>query len=107
MNILIFIILLLSPVYTIAKDIGSTESFNNGIESFKQKNYEEALHSYQTAREQFEQLGEPSSIASVWHQTAMVYEQTGNFEAADSAYRESLAIETRQKNQKGDGYRCC
>ncbi|HEX8762117.1 MAG TPA: tetratricopeptide repeat protein, partial [Pseudonocardiaceae bacterium] len=32
-----------------------------------QRRYEEALHSYTQARDTFEKLGEPRSVATIWH----------------------------------------
>jgi tetratricopeptide (TPR) repeat protein len=61
--------------------------------------YPEALAAYVEARERFTQLDEPGSVAVIWHQTGMVYEEAGQPEAAEDAYRKSLALGVRL----GDG----
>jgi len=66
-----------------------------------QRRYAEALQAYQDARERFTRLDEPSSVAMVWHQTGMVYEQAGQPDAAEDAYRKSLAIQVRLGNIAG------
>ena len=55
----------------------------------------EALASYAQARDYFTRLDEPGSIATIWHQTGVAYQQAGQPDAAEDAYRESLAIEVR------------
>ena len=66
-----------------------------------QKRYKEALTAYQQAREQFNRLDEPASVAAVWHQTGKVYQDMGQPEAAEDAYRQSLAINVRLGNIAG------
>ena len=41
------------------------------------------------------QLDEPGSVAVIWHQTGMAYQEAGQPEAAEDAYRKSLAIKVR------------
>ena len=41
------------------------------------------------------QLDEPGTVAVSWHQTGMAYQQAGQPEAAEDAYRKSLAIKVR------------
>jgi tetratricopeptide (TPR) repeat protein len=72
-----------------------------GTVRLQQRRYPEALAAYAEAREQFTQLDEPGSIATVWHQTGMVYQHAGQPEAAEDAYRKSLAIEVRLGNVAG------
>jgi tetratricopeptide (TPR) repeat protein len=60
-----------------------------------QRRYPEALAAHVEARERFTALNEPESVAVSWHQTGMVYQEAGQPEAAEEAYRESLAIEVR------------
>ena len=60
-----------------------------------QRRYPEALAAYAEARERFTQLEEPGSVAVSWHQTGMAYQNTGQPEAAEDAYRKSLAISVR------------
>jgi Tfp pilus assembly protein PilF len=40
-------------------------------------------------------LDEPGSVAVIWHQTGVVYQEAGQPEAAEDAYRQSLAIKMR------------
>ena len=57
--------------------------------------YQEALKAYEEARERFTRLDEPGTVAVIWHQTGMVYQNAGEPEAAEDAYRKSLAIKVR------------
>jgi hypothetical protein len=66
-----------------------------------QRRYKEALAAHAEARERFTQLDEPGSIATSWHQTGMVYQAAGQPEAAEDAYRQSLAIKVRLGNVTG------
>jgi tetratricopeptide (TPR) repeat protein len=61
----------------------------------EQRRYPEALAAYTEARERFTQLHEPGTVAVTWHQTGMVYQAAGQPEAAEDAYRKSLAIKVR------------
>jgi len=60
-----------------------------------QRRYPEALAAHAEARERFTQLDEPGTVAMSWHQTGMVYQKAGQPEAAEDAYRKSLAIKVR------------
>lgn len=66
-----------------------------GTVHMKQRRYPEALAAYAEARERFTELDEPGTIAGIWHQTAMVYQDAGEPGAAEDAYRKSLAITVR------------
>ena len=66
-----------------------------GTVRLDQRRYPEALAAYAEARERFTQLDEPGSVAVIWHQTGMAYQEAGQPEAAEDAYRKSLAIEVR------------
>ncbi|HRF05167.1 MAG TPA: tetratricopeptide repeat protein [Accumulibacter sp.] len=66
-----------------------------GTVRLKQRRYKEALKAYEDARKQFTQLEEPGSVAVSWHQTGMAYQNAGQPEAAEEAYRKSLAIKLR------------
>jgi tetratricopeptide (TPR) repeat protein len=72
-----------------------------GAVRLQQRRYPEALAAYTEARERFTQLDEPGSIAVIWHQTGMVYQAAGQPEAAEDAYRNSLAITVRLGNVAG------
>ncbi len=67
-----------------------------------QQRYAEALDIYIEVREIFEGLGELGTVATVWHQIGIVHRQTKQFEAAEQAYRQALAIEVQRKNQAGE-----
>jgi tetratricopeptide (TPR) repeat protein len=60
-----------------------------------QRRYPEALAAYAEARERFTALDEPGTVAVTWHQTGIVYQDAGQPEAAEDAYRKSLAIKVR------------
>lgn len=74
---------------------------NLGTVRLLQRRYKDALGAYEEARERFERLDEPGSVATSWHQIGMVYEEAGQPEAAEDAYRKSLAIEVRIGNVAG------
>ncbi|PSN19107.1 hypothetical protein C7271_09090, partial [filamentous cyanobacterium CCP5] len=63
-----------------------------------QGRYEEAISGHEAARTLFEQQNEPAMAATAWHQLGVVYQKAGNYDAAEAAYRQSLAIST----QRGD-----
>ena len=66
-----------------------------------QRRYEEALALFAEGREMFEQLAEPSSVATILHQSGMVYMSVGQREEAECAFRQSLAVEVRLGNLGG------
>lgn len=66
-----------------------------------QHRYPEALAAYAEARERFQALDEPGTVAAAWHQTGMVHQKAGQPQAAEAAYRESLAIEVQLRNVAG------
>jgi tetratricopeptide (TPR) repeat protein len=67
-----------------------------------QKRYAEALAAYEEARQTFETLGEPLTVATIWHQIGLVHRQARHHEQAERAYRQSLAIEVQQRNATGE-----
>jgi tetratricopeptide (TPR) repeat protein len=70
-----------------------------GTVRLQQELYAEALEAYQQARDTFSRLNEPDSVASVWHQIGMVHHNSGQPEAAEEAYNQSLAIKVRLGDQ--------
>jgi tetratricopeptide (TPR) repeat protein len=74
---------------------------NLGTVRLLQRGYDAALNAYEEAREQFTRLDEPGSVATIWHQVGLVYQQAGQPEAAEDAYRKSLTIEVRLGNVSG------
>ncbi len=72
-----------------------------GTVRMNQRLYPEALAVYAEACERFTQLDEPGSVATIWHQTGIVFQQAGQPEAAEDAYRKSLAIKVRLGNVAG------
>ena len=75
--------------------------FQLGTVRLLQKRYKEALEIYAEARDAFEALGEPRQVATVWHQIGMVHQEAGQFEPAEQAYRQSLAIKVRENDLAG------
>ena len=63
-----------------------------GAIRLEQCRYPDALTAYAEARERFTALDEPGSVAVSWHQTGRVHQRAGQSEAAEAAYRQSLAI---------------
>jgi tetratricopeptide (TPR) repeat protein len=63
----------------------------------QQERYAEALEIYAEARKTFESLGEPGSVATCWHQIGKVHKRAEQFEQAERAYRQSLAIKVQHK----------
>ena len=61
----------------------------------KQRLYNEALEAHKEARERFTRLDEPGMVAVSWHQTGVVYQEAGQPDASEDAYRKSLAIRVR------------
>ena len=68
-----------------------------------QRRYPEALKAYEEARDRFTRLNEPGTVAGIWHQTGMVYQKAGQPEAAEDAYRKSLAMSVQLGNDAGEG----
>lgn len=58
----------------------------------QQKRYPEALSAFSEARDIFLRLKEPYGVCVGWHQIGLVYQDLGQLEAAEEAYRESLTI---------------
>ncbi|HEY3227755.1 MAG TPA: tetratricopeptide repeat protein, partial [Roseiflexaceae bacterium] len=67
-----------------------------------QRRYAEALKIYVEARDMFESLGEPGSVAIAWHQIGIVHKNAGQSEQAERAYRQALAICVQQKDLAGE-----
>ena len=67
-----------------------------------QKRYKDALELYEEVKDIFRQLGEESSIATIWHQIGMVHEEAGQPAQAEKAYLASLEIETKRQNREGE-----
>lgn len=72
-----------------------------GTIRMEQRRYPEALRVFEDARKQFAPLNEPSSVAAIWHQTGRVYEMMKKAEAAENAYRQSLAISVQFDDVEG------
>ena len=66
-----------------------------GTVRLHQLRYKEALAAYEEARERFTRLDEPHSIAKIWHQIGRVYQEAKQPEAAEDAYRKSLAFKVQ------------
>jgi tetratricopeptide (TPR) repeat protein len=61
----------------------------------------EALDGFAKGRAAFEALGEPLNVAVTWYQTGQALESAGQFDAAEDAYRQSLAIRVREADLPG------
>ncbi|MDS4014197.1 MAG: tetratricopeptide repeat protein [Candidatus Accumulibacter sp.] len=72
-----------------------------GSVRLRQRRFPEALAAWGEARERFAALGEAATVAVAWHQIGMVHQDAGNGEAAEDAYRQSLAIEVQCNNVAG------
>ena len=72
-----------------------------GTVRLAQRRFPEALQAHADARDHFTRLGEPGSVAVSWHQSGMAYQSDGQAEAAEQAYRKSLAIQVQLKNIAG------
>lgn len=66
-----------------------------------QGRHDEAVSESETACILFEQLNEPKIVAEIWHQIGTVYQEAGQYEAAETAYRKSLEIKTRIADRGG------
>ena len=67
-----------------------------GTLSLVQNNLTEATQRYQEALQTFQQLNEPVSEATVWHQLGRTFEESRQWEAAEQAYRQSAQIKEAQ-----------
>ncbi len=72
-----------------------------GTVRLAQRLYPEALAAHKEARERFTRLNEPGIVAVSWHQTGITHQEAGQPEAAEEAYRKSLAISVRLGNLAG------
>lgn len=72
-----------------------------GTVRMQQRRYKDAVKAHEEARERFTALGEPGMVAVSWHQTGMMYQWASQPEAAEDAYRKSLAIWVRLGNADG------
>jgi tetratricopeptide (TPR) repeat protein len=66
-----------------------------------QHRYDEALRTYEEARERFTRLDEPGSLAVIWHQIGLACHGAGQPESAEDAYRKSLALKVRLGDVSG------
>jgi tetratricopeptide (TPR) repeat protein len=62
-----------------------------------QKRYADALQGYREALQLFQQLDEPGSVATSWHQMGMVHSKAGDYPQAEQAYRQGLSIRVTHK----------
>lgn len=75
--------------------------FQLGTVLLLQERYQEALEIYVGARDAFDAFGEPRMVARAWHQIGRVHQEAGQFEPAEQAYRQSLAIKVRENDLRG------
>ncbi len=67
-----------------------------GTLALVQNNLTEAAQRYQEALQIFQQLNEPAMEAVAWHQLGMTFEESRQWESAESAYRQSAQIKEAQ-----------
>ena len=67
----------------------------------EQRRYAEALEGFKDALERFTALGELGTVAGIWYQTGRVYQRAEQPEAAEDAYKRSLAIAIRLNDVVG------
>ncbi len=72
-----------------------------GTVRMQQGRYKDALEAYEEARDRFTQWDDQGTVEVIWHQIGMVYEVAAQPEAAEDAYRKSLAISVRLGNVSG------
>lgn len=77
----------------------ATGKFQLGTVRLHQRRYGDALQAYAEARDTFEALGEPQSVAAVWHQIGRVHQEAGNLEDAETAYLRSLSMNMQAGNK--------
>lgn len=87
----------LDPQKNRSRDVAVCK-FQLGTIRFLQERYKDALEIYADARDTFETLGEPRLVATAWHQIGQVHDESGQFEFAEAAYRQSLAIRVREND---------
>ncbi|GDX77168.1 hypothetical protein LBMAG41_22460 [Cyanobium sp.] len=66
-----------------------------GTVRLAQRRYPEALAAHAEARRRFTALDEPGTVSISWHQTGIAYQEAGEPQKAEAAYRNSLAINVR------------
>lgn len=69
-----------------------------------QGRYVEALRIYDEARIIFQRIGEPESIAVAWYQIGMAHRYLQQFDQAERAFQQSLAINVQQKLLLGEAH---
>src|SRR6185295_7476867 len=57
-----------------------------------QDRYADAINAHDLARRTFEDLGEPTSVATAWYQIGMAHRRAKQLDAAERAYLRSLHI---------------
>lgn len=77
---------------------GAVNKAQLGTVRLLQKRYREALEIYAEARESFQALGEPLQVATALHLTGTVHQNAGQFELAEQAFRQSLAIKVQEND---------
>lgn len=69
-----------------------------GIIRREQGFHDEALEIFAETRQRFEDLNEPGMVSGYWYHAGLAYEQKNDPEAAEDAYRQSLAIDEQLGN---------
>jgi tetratricopeptide (TPR) repeat protein len=62
----------------------------------------DALAAYRAAKDTFESLGEPGTVTTAWHQMGVVHRRARQFDEAERAYRQALAIKVQRRDRAGE-----
>lgn len=80
----------------------ATGKFQLGTVRMQQRLYSDALDAYAEARETFEALEEPQSVATVWHQIGVVHQNAGHLDESETAYLRSLSMTMQAGNKPAE-----
>jgi tetratricopeptide (TPR) repeat protein len=75
--------------------------FQMAFVCLRRRQFSESLAAYAEARDRFAALGEPLMVGGSWHQIGVVHCEAGNGEAAEDAYRKSLALRVQINDVAG------
>jgi tetratricopeptide (TPR) repeat protein len=91
---------------TIAEESGDRRNaaagrFQLGTVRFRQGKPRDALDAFEQARQTFDFLHEPASVASAWHGIGRVHDEAGDWDRAEAAYQNALYINVELANRGG------
>lgn len=70
----------------------------------RQGRYVEALRLYEEARIIFKRIAEPEGVATAWYQIGMAHRYLRQFDQAERAFQQSLAMSVQQKRLVGEAH---